>query len=87
MKKIKLGSDELRPEYQRSDFKKMERGKYVERIEASSNVVVIDPELASVFRNSAAVNQALRSLVDVAKKAAGLTSGPAGRVQKSGPAG
>ena len=75
MKKVKSTSDELRPEYKRSDFKKLERGKYYERVRASSNVVVLDPEVAAVFPNSAAVNKALHSLVEVAESVSGLTSG------------
>jgi hypothetical protein len=75
MKKVKSTSDELRAEYKRSDFKKLERGKYYERIRASSNVVVLDPEIAAVFPNSAAVNKALHSLVEVAESVSGLTSG------------
>jgi len=65
MKKIKSTSDELRPEYKRSDFKKLERGKYYQRIRASSNVVVIDPEVLDVFPNSATVNRTLRALAPV----------------------
>jgi len=72
MKKAESTSDELRAEYKRSDFKKLERGKYYERIKASSNVVVLDPEVAAAFPNSAAVNKALHSLVEVAET---LTSG------------
>ena len=75
MKKVKSTSDELRAEYKRSDFKKLERGKYYERIKASSNVVVLDPEVAAVFPNSAAVNKALHSLVEVAQSVSGQTSG------------
>ena len=71
MKKAKPIPDELRTEYKRSDFGKLERGKYYERVRASSNVVVLDAEIAAVFPNSAAVNKALHSLVDVAKKASG----------------
>ncbi len=52
MKKAKSTSDELRAEYKRTDFKKLERGKYYERIRASSNVVMLDPEVAAVFPNS-----------------------------------
>jgi hypothetical protein len=83
MKKAKSTSDELRAEYKRSDFKKLERGKYYERIKANSNVVVLDPEVAAVFPNSAAVNKALHSLVEVAET---LTSGSgqAVRPRKSG---
>jgi hypothetical protein len=75
MKKVKSTSDELRAEYKRSDFKKLERGKYYERIKASPNVVVLDPEVAAVFPNSAAVNKALHSLVEVAESVSGRTSG------------
>jgi hypothetical protein len=67
MKKVKPIPDELRPEYKRSDFKKLERGKYYARIKANSNVVVLDPEVAAVFPNSAAVNKALHSLVERSK--------------------
>jgi hypothetical protein len=79
MKKAKSTPDELRTEYKRSDFGKLERGKYYERVKASSNVVVLDAEVAAVFPNSAAVNKALHSLVDVAQKASGVTRRSTGR--------
>jgi hypothetical protein len=69
MKKAKLPSDELRAEYKLSDFKKLERGRYYERVKASSNVVVLDPEVAAVFPNSDAVNKALHSLIEVGSRA------------------
>jgi hypothetical protein len=70
MKKAKtLAGDELRPEYKRSDFGALVRGKYVERLQTSSNVVVIDPEVADLFPNAAEVNAALRSLAEIAKRA------------------
>jgi hypothetical protein len=86
MKKVKSTSDELRAEYKRSDFTKLERGKYYERIKASSNVVVLDPEVAAVFPNSAAVNKALHSLVEVAESESGRTSGSSRptRLRRSG---
>jgi hypothetical protein len=65
----KIAKDELRPEYKRSDFGALTRGKYVERLRKSSNVVVLDPEIAELFRNAAAVNAALRSLAEIAKRA------------------
>jgi hypothetical protein len=55
--------DELRDEYQRSDFTDFVRGKYSERIKESSNVVVLLPEVAEAFPNSEAVNEALLSLL------------------------
>jgi len=74
MKKAKTTSDELRAEYKRSDFKKLERGKYYERVKESSNVVVLDPEIAAVFPNSAAVNRVLHSLIEVGSRVSRLTS-------------
>lgn len=52
VKKAKSPSDELRVEYKRSDFGRLQRGKYYERVKAGSNVVVLDPEVATVFPNS-----------------------------------
>ncbi len=70
MKKAKkVPAKELRSEYKRSDFGKLVRGKYVERLRTSSNVVVIDPEVMELFPNAAAVNGALRSLAQIAKRA------------------
>jgi hypothetical protein len=70
MKKAKNRSgDELRAEYKRSDFGGLVRGKYVERLRTRSNVVVLDPEVAELFPNAAAVNAALRSLVEIARRA------------------
>jgi hypothetical protein len=61
--------DEMRPEY---DFSGGVRGKYARRFAAGSNVVVIDPDIAKVFPDSKAVNEALRTLVRVAGKTAKL---------------
>jgi len=69
MKKAKPSAkDELRQEYTRSDFAKpLVRGKYAERLRESSNVVVLEPEVAAAFPNEKAVNKALKSLIDVAR--------------------
>lgn len=73
MKKTERTSRDLRPEYKRSDFEKLDRGKYYKRVKAQSNVVVLDPQVAAVFPNSTAVNKALHSLVEVAEKASSQT--------------
>lgn len=71
MKKARAkAADELRPEYKRSDFGELVRGKYAARIAESSNVVVLDPEVARAFPNEQAVNRALRSLIEIARTAA-----------------
>ena len=70
MKKGKsVSAHELRPEYSRSDFGTLVRGKYAERLRPKSNVVVLDPEIAKLFPNGASVNAALRALADIAKRA------------------
>jgi hypothetical protein len=70
MKKDKEpGKDELRPEYKRSDFPGgLVRGKYAKRIKEASNIVVLKPEVARVFPNEDAVNNALLSLINLARK-------------------
>jgi len=65
----KFAADELRAEYKRSDFGELFRGKYAKRLKATSKVVVIDPEVAELFPNAEAVNAALRSLAEIAKRA------------------
>ena len=63
------GQDELRAEYNRSDFPEgFERGKYATRIRESSNIVVLKPEVAEAFPNEEAVNNALQSLIELAQK-------------------
>ena len=68
MKKAKFsGVDELRPEYKRSDFGEIVRGKYVRRIGQSTNVVVLAREVAKAFPKDTAVNDTLRSLLKLAQ--------------------
>ncbi|MGD0519311.1 MAG: hypothetical protein ABSA26_17375 [Thermoguttaceae bacterium] len=50
------------------DFSRGVRGKYYKRFMEGSNVAVIDAELAKIFPDSKSVNQALRSLVNIARK-------------------
>ena len=84
MKKAKqTDKDELRAEYKRSDFPKgLVRGKYAERLRESSNVVVLEPEVARAFPNQKAVNSALLSLIQIAKKTASRTSHSTARAKK-----
>jgi hypothetical protein len=71
MRKAKLkDSDELRPEYERADFGTLVRGKYAARIAAATNIVVLEPEVARVFPNDQAVNEALRGLIKIAESTA-----------------
>jgi hypothetical protein len=65
--------DEMRAEY---DFSKAVRNPYAARYAAGSNIVVLDPDVAAKFPNSASVNEALRSLASV------IASRPARRASK-----
>jgi hypothetical protein len=74
--------DDLRPEYD-FDYSKAVRGKYYRRLlEEGSNVIVLDPEIAKAFRDSAAVNEALRSLLEIAQSTKRLTSRSTGSPKK-----
>ncbi|MGR3178388.1 MAG: hypothetical protein ACUZ8E_10070 [Candidatus Anammoxibacter sp.] len=60
-------SDELRPEYS-FNYSKAVRGKYHKRIqEEGANVVMLEPDVAKAFVDSASVNDALRSLIGLTK--------------------
>jgi len=50
------------------DFSNGVRGKYVERFAKGSNVVVLDPDVAEIFKDSESVNQALRVLAEIIRK-------------------
>ncbi len=63
-------NDWSRPEYKRSDFGELVRGKYAKRIRKSTNVIVLDPQVAKVFPNDEAVNNALRGLIELARSSA-----------------
>jgi len=67
-------SDDLRPEYD-FDFSKAVRGKYYKQYMESSNVVVLESDVAARFPNAASVNAALRAMLQFAAQAANLTSG------------
>jgi len=67
-------ADELRPEYKRSDFGALVRGKYAQRIIETTNVVVLEPQVAKAFPNDRAVNKALRALLRNRKSSARPTT-------------
>lgn len=53
-------NDDLLPEY---DFRGGVRGKYSSRYREGTNVVLLDPDVAAEFKDSEAVNAALRALL------------------------
>ncbi len=66
----KLETAEMRAEY---DFSRGVRGKYFQQYMQSSNVVVLEPDVATAFPNAEAVNDALRGLMRVAQRSASQT--------------
>ncbi|WP_347273481.1 hypothetical protein [Candidatus Kuenenia sp.] len=75
-------SDELRPEYD-FDYSKAVRGKYHKRLsEEGSNIVVLEPDVAKAFSTSAAVNEALRSLLDFTRSTQRLTNRSGGHLKE-----
>jgi hypothetical protein len=63
-----------------TDFSGGVRGKYYERAMQGSNVVLLEPDVATVFRDSAVVSQALREYLSehgappiIPKQAGGLS--------------
>jgi len=75
MKKGKQSNSQgLCREYKRPDFPRgFVRGKYTSRVPAGSNVVRLEPEVASAFPTSGAVNEALSIVLKAAKNARGST--------------
>jgi hypothetical protein len=71
-KPLKASEPEMRSEY---DFSGAVRGKYHKRYLEGTNVVVLEPDVAKRFKNSASVNEALRTYLKSGKR--GLTARPA----------
>jgi hypothetical protein len=78
-------SDELRPEYRREDLGAGVRGKYFESYQEGTNLVLLSPDVAKAFPTEQAVNDALRSLIEVAQRTVATTKQPSRR-RKSGSA-
>jgi hypothetical protein len=81
MKKDK--TDDLRPEYRREDLGPGVRGKYLEASRRASNLVLLSPDVAQAFPTEEAVNEALRSLIELARRSTRPTK-PSSRSTKSG---
>ncbi len=68
MKKEVRMDDELRPEYDLSQLlEEGVRGKYAERYREGTNLVLLAPDVAAVFPDEKAVNEALRLVAQLAK--------------------
>lgn len=60
--------DDLRPEYLRDTLGQGIRGKHLKSYRAGTNLVLLNPDVAQVFPTEESVNDALRSLIQIAKR-------------------
>jgi hypothetical protein len=67
----KKNNGDLRPEYDLSKLRGGVRGKYYRQAIAGTNLVLIEPELTTLFPDTESVNRALRLLADTAASATG----------------
>lgn len=65
---MKKPKEEMRAQYKREDFQKLERGKFHAEVAKGTSVALLDPEIAKVFPTSQAVNDALHDLLALAEK-------------------
>ena len=59
--------DDLRPEYDFASMKGAVRGKYAKQYQDGTNLILLAPDVAEVFHDNASVNEALRSLIGIAR--------------------
>ncbi|MFN8625967.1 MAG: hypothetical protein U0587_08305 [Candidatus Binatia bacterium] len=65
----KKTTDDVRTECHLSQLKGGVRGKYYRQATASTNLVLVEPELVEVFPDTESVTRALRLLADTAEAA------------------
>ena len=83
MKKAKLVVEDVRAEYKRSDLGTGVRGKFHAQYQKGHNLVLLDPDVAAMFPTDEAVNEALSSLVRIARAAKRSARRPTGRTVKA----
>jgi hypothetical protein len=81
---MKKAKDEMRAEYKRSDFARLERGKFFAEVAKGTAVALLDPPIAKAFPTSDAVNEALRGLLALTKQTSRITMRSTGRRVKRG---
>ena len=76
-KSLKVSEPDMRPEY---DFSAAVRGKYHKQYLEGTNVVVLEPDVAKRFKNSASVNKVLRTYLKSSRR--GLAAGSTTTIRK-----
>ena len=80
---MKKSENEMRSEYKRSDFSKLERGKFYAEVAAGTSVALLEPAIAKAFPTSKAVNEALGGLLVLAEKPSRITRRPTRTLAKA----
>ena len=70
---MKKGKDDMRRSYKRSDFTKLERGKFYAEVAKGTSVALLEPAVAKAFPTSRAVNEALSELLSLTEKTSRIT--------------
>lgn len=76
MKKVRKNAKDMRPEYDFGSMRGGVRGKYAKQYRAGSNLALLDPELAKAFPDDAAVNNALRTVLQITRVVRRRDNGP-----------
>lgn len=74
MKKGRRKTARKAPAPREYDFKGGVRGRYAARYAKGSNVVVLSPDVAKAFPDSASANRALLAVVDMMEKLPNITA-------------
>jgi len=71
----------MRKEYRQEELGKGIRGKCSEEYNKGTNLVLLSPDVAAAFPDEASVNEALRSLLKVARQSIRPTKRSTGRAK------
>ena len=71
---MKKAKSEMRREYKRSDFSKLERGKFYVEVAKGTAVALLEPAVAKAFPTSRAVNEALSGLLSLTERTSRITT-------------
>lgn len=81
---MKTETDELRAEYRSEDLGRGVRGKHLESYRSGTNLVLLSPDVAEAFPSEEAVNDALRSLIRLAKRSVSPAKHPSRHTREDG---
>lgn len=71
---MKKDNDEMHRQYKRSDFAKLERGKFYTEAASGTAIALLEPAIAKAFPTSKAVNGALRGLLALTRRTERITN-------------